>query len=178
MVSYEVFMGLSLAGVVIMAGSFNLQDIVEGQQGVWYVIPQFVGFVVFVIAALAETRRIPFDLVEAESELVAGYHTEYSGMKFGLFMVGEYVAITLISALITALFFGGWLGPWLPGWLWFAHQDVHLHQLLHHRARHLPAAALRPAHGPRLEGHAAAQPRQPARDRRHRGGARPVRRRT
>ncbi len=119
MVSYEVFMGLSLVGVVIMAGSFNLQDIVEGQQGVWYVIPQFVGFVVFVVAALAETRRIPFDLVEAESELVAGYHTEYSGMKFGLFMVGEYVAITLISALITALFFGGWLGPWLPGWLWF-----------------------------------------------------------
>ena len=119
MVSYEVFMGLSLVGVVVLAGSFNLQDIVEGQQGVWYVIPQFVGFVVFVIAALAETRRIPFDLVEAESELVAGYHTEYSGMKFGLFMVGEYVAITLISALITALFFGGWLGPWLPGWLWF-----------------------------------------------------------
>jgi NADH-quinone oxidoreductase subunit H len=119
MVSYEVFMGLSLAGVVIMAGSFDLQDIVEGQQGLWYVIPQFIGFVVFVIAGLAETRRIPFDLVEAESELVAGYHTEYSGMKFGLFMVGEYVAITLISALITVLFFGGWLGPWLPGWLWF-----------------------------------------------------------
>ena len=119
MVSYEVFMGLSLAGVVIMAGSFNLQDIVKGQDGVWYVIPQFIGFVVFVIAGLAETRRIPFDLVEAESELVAGYHTEYSGMKFGLFMVGEYVAITLISALIATLFFGGWLGPWLPGWLWF-----------------------------------------------------------
>ncbi len=119
MVSYEVFMGLSLVGVVLLAGSFDLQDIVEGQRGVWYVIPQFVGFVVFVIAALAETRRIPFDLVEAESELVAGYHTEYSGMKFGLFMVGEYVAITLISALITTLFFGGWLGPWLPGWLWF-----------------------------------------------------------
>ena len=119
MVSYEVFMGLSLVGVVVMAGSFNLQDIVEGQDGLWYVVPQFVGFVVFVIAALAETRRIPFDLVEAESELVAGYHTEYSGMKFGLFMVGEYVAITLISALIATLFFGGWLGPWLPGLVWF-----------------------------------------------------------
>jgi NADH-quinone oxidoreductase subunit H len=119
MVSYEVFMGLSLVGVVIMAGSFDLQDIVKGQDGVWYVVPQFIGFVVFVIAGLAETRRIPFDLVEAESELVAGYHTEYSGMKFGLFMVGEYVAITLISALIATLFFGGWLGPWLPGWLWF-----------------------------------------------------------
>jgi NADH-quinone oxidoreductase subunit H len=124
MVSYEVFMGLSLAGVVVMAGSFDLQDIVKGQDGVWYVVPQFIGFVVFVIAGLAETRRIPFDLVEAESELVAGYHTEYSGMKFGLFMVGEYVAITLISALIATLFFGGWLGPWLPGWLWFLIKTV------------------------------------------------------
>ena len=124
MVSYEVFMGLSLAGVVVLAGSFDLQDIVKGQDGVWYVVPQFVGFVVFVIAGLAETRRIPFDLVEAESELVAGYHTEYSGMKFGLFMVGEYVAITLISALIATLFFGGWLGPWLPGWLWFLIKTV------------------------------------------------------
>ncbi len=119
MVSYEVFMGLSLVGVVIMAGSFNLQAIVEGQRGLWYVVPQFIGFVVFVIAGLAETRRIPFDLVEAESELVAGYHTEYSGMKFGLFLVGEYVAITLISALIATLFFGGWLGPWLPAIVWF-----------------------------------------------------------
>ena len=119
MVSYEVFMGLSLVGVITMAGSFNLSDIVEGQDGVWYVLPQFTGFVVFLVAGLAETRRIPFDLVEAESELVAGYHTEYSGMKFGLFLVGEYVAITLISALIATLFFGGWLGPWLPGVVWF-----------------------------------------------------------
>jgi NADH-quinone oxidoreductase subunit H len=118
MVSYEVFMGLSLVGVVIMAGSFNLGQIVEGQQGLWYVVPQFLGFVVFMIAGFAETRRLPFDLVEAESELVAGFHTEYSGMKFGMFMVGEYVAITLISALIATLFFGGWLGPWLPGPIW------------------------------------------------------------
>jgi len=119
MVSYEVFMGLSLVGVVLLAGSFSLVDIVESQRGLWNVVPQFIGFVVFLVAGFAETRRIPFDLVEAESELVAGYHTEYSGMKFGLFMVGEYVAVTLISALMTTLFFGGWLGPWLPGLLWF-----------------------------------------------------------
>jgi NADH-quinone oxidoreductase subunit H len=118
MVSYEVFMGLSLAGVVVVAGSFNLGQIVEHQRGLWNVIPQFLGFVVFVIAGLAETRRLPFDLVEAESELVAGFHTEYSGMKFGMFLVGEYVGITLISAMIATLFFGGWMGPWLPGFLW------------------------------------------------------------
>jgi NADH-quinone oxidoreductase subunit H len=120
MVSYEVFMGLSLAGVVIMAGSFDLSEIVAAQRGLWFVVPQFVGFVVFVVAGLAETHRIPFDLVEAESELVAGFHTEYSGMKFGMFMVGDYIAITLVSSLVTVLFFGGWLGPWLPGFAWFA----------------------------------------------------------
>ena len=119
MVSYEVFMGLSLVGVVVMAGSFDLNEIVEAQRGLWYVVPQFVGFVVFVIAGFAETRRLPFDLVEAESELVAGFHTEYSGMKFGMFFVGEYIAVTLVSALIATLFLGGWLGPWLPGAVWF-----------------------------------------------------------
>jgi len=119
MVSYEVFMGLSLIGVVALAGSFRLSDIVAAQEHMWFVVPQAVGFVVFLVAGFAETRRIPFDLVEAESELVAGYHTEYSGMKFGLFLVGEYVAIILISTLITTLFFGGWLGPWLPGVVWF-----------------------------------------------------------
>jgi NADH-quinone oxidoreductase subunit H len=120
MVSYEVFMGLSLIGVVTLAGSFDLSDIVEAQhRSVYYVFPQFIGFVVFLVAGFAETRRIPFDLTEAESELVAGYHTEYSGMKFGMFLVGEYVAVTLISAMIVTLFFGGWLGPWLPGVVWF-----------------------------------------------------------
>jgi NADH-quinone oxidoreductase subunit H len=119
MVSYEVFMGLSLVGVVLIAGSFSLVQIVESQRGLWNIGPQFIGFVVFVVAGLAETRRLPFDLVEADSELVAGYHTEYSGMKFGMFLVGEYVAVTLISALIATLFFGGWLGPWLPGLIWF-----------------------------------------------------------
>jgi NADH-quinone oxidoreductase subunit H len=96
MVSYEVFMGLSLMGVVLMAGSFSMRDIVEAQRGLWFVVPQFLGFVVFFIAGLAETRRIPFDLPEAESELVAGYHTEYSGFKFAMFYIGEYVGITLI----------------------------------------------------------------------------------
>ena len=119
MLGYEVFMGLSLVGVVMMAGSFDLSKIVEAQQGLWYIVPQFVGFVVFFVAGLAETRRIPFDLPEAESELVAGYHVEYSGMKFGLFYVGEYLGITLISAFATVLFLGGWLGPILPGALWF-----------------------------------------------------------
>ena len=119
MLGYEVFMGLSLLGVVMMAGSFNLSRIVEAQRGLWYIVPQFAGFVGFLVAGLAETRRIPFDLPEADSELVAGYHTEYSGMKLGIFLLGEYVGITLISALITVLFLGGWLGPVLPGWLWF-----------------------------------------------------------
>jgi NADH-quinone oxidoreductase subunit H len=119
MLSYEVFMGLSIMGVVILAGSFDLRDIVEAQRGLWFCVPQFLGFVLFVIAGLAETRRIPFDLPESENELVAGFHTEYSGMKFGMFFVGEYLGITLISCLIVVLFFGGWLGPVLPGIIWF-----------------------------------------------------------
>jgi NADH-quinone oxidoreductase subunit H len=119
MLSYEIFMGLSLLGVVLLAGSFNLGEIVEAQRQVWFVIPQFLGFVIFFIAGLAETHRTPFDLTEADSELVAGFHTEYSGMKFGMFFVGEYMGITLISALITTLFFGGWYGPILPPVIWF-----------------------------------------------------------
>ena len=119
MLSYEVFMGLSLMGAVVLAGSFDLANIVEAQRKMWFVIPQFLGFVLFLIAGLAETRRLPFDLPEAESELVAGYHSEYSGMKFGMFFVGEYLGVTLISALIAVLFFGGWLGPWLPPIVWF-----------------------------------------------------------
>jgi NADH-quinone oxidoreductase subunit H len=121
MFSYEVFMGLSLMGVVLMAGSFNLNQIVEAQRKIWFVIPQFFGFIVFMVAGLAETRRIPFDLPESESSLVAGYHTEYSGMKFGMFFVGEYLGVTLISVMIATLFFGGWLGPApIPPPLWLA----------------------------------------------------------
>jgi NADH-quinone oxidoreductase subunit H len=119
MVSYEVFMGLSLMGVVIMSGSFNLRDIVEAQQHVWFCVPQVLGLLVFMIAGVAETRRLPFDLPEAESELIAGFHAEYSGMKFGMFFVGEDLGIVLISAMITTLFFGGWRGPVLPPVVWF-----------------------------------------------------------
>jgi NADH-quinone oxidoreductase subunit H len=119
LLSYEVFMGLSLMGVVMLAGSFNLGQIVEAQRGMWFWIPQFPGLVIFLIAGFAETHRLPFDLPEAESELVAGYHTEYSGLKFGLFFVGEYLGIVLISALVVTLFFGGWLGPVLPPIVWF-----------------------------------------------------------
>jgi len=122
MLSYEVFMGLSLLGVVLMAGSLNLREIVEAQRGLWFFLPQAPGLVIFVFAAAAETHRLPFDLPEAENELVAGYHVEYSAIKFGMFLVGEYLGITLISALIVTLFFGGWLAPFglpLPGILWF-----------------------------------------------------------
>ncbi len=120
MLTYEVFMGLSLVGVIMMADSFSLKEIVEAQRGGWFFIPQFVGFVIFFIAGLAETHRTPFDIPEAEGELVAGYHSEYSGMKFGMFFVGEYLGVTLISALIATMFFGGWLGPsFLPPVFWF-----------------------------------------------------------
>lgn len=113
-ISYEVFMGVTLMGVVMLAGSFNLRDIVHAQQaGYWNVIPQIVGFLVWVPAALAVTHRTPFDLPEAEQELVQGYHTEYSGMKFGMFMVSEYVGIVMVSALTTVLFFGGWDVPFV-----------------------------------------------------------------
>jgi len=123
-ISYEVFMGLSLMGIVMQAGSFNVRDIVLAQQaGWWNVVPQFFGFCVWSLAAIAVTHRTPFDLPEAESELAAGYHTEYSGMKFGMFFVGEYVGIVMVSGLTTALFFGGWEGPFwsdrIP-FVWFA----------------------------------------------------------
>lgn len=120
MVTYEVFMGLSIMGVVMLTGSFNLNSIVEAQRDVWFVIPQVLGFVVFLIAGLAESHRLPFDLPEAEHELVAGFHTEYSGMKFGLIMIGEYLAVILTSAMLVTLFLGGWLGPaFLPPIVWF-----------------------------------------------------------
>lgn len=119
MLTYEVFMGLSLMGVVMLAGSFNLHTIVEAQRSLWFCVPQLFGLIIFFIAGLAETHRLPFDLPEAETELVAGFHTEYSGMKFGMFFVGEYAGIMLISAMTVVLFFGGWLGPWLPPLIWF-----------------------------------------------------------
>jgi NADH-quinone oxidoreductase subunit H len=120
MISYEVFMGLSLMGVVMLSGSFRLTDIVMAQQDLWFVVTQPVAFVIFLIAGVAETHRLPFDIPEAESELVAGFHSEYSGMKFGMFFIGEYLGIILISSMVVTLFFGGWLGPaFLPGVVWF-----------------------------------------------------------
>jgi NADH-quinone oxidoreductase subunit H len=127
MLTYEVFMGLSLMGVVMMADSFSFNSIVLAQKNGWFIFPQFVGFIVFFIAGLAETHRLPFDIPEAEGELVAGYHSEYSGMKFGMFFVGEYLGITLISAIMATLFFGGWLGPsFLPPVFWFLFKTMAL----------------------------------------------------
>jgi NADH-quinone oxidoreductase subunit H len=120
MLSYEVFMGISAVGVVMLAGSFDLRRIVEAQAAHgWFILPQMLGFFVFLIAGIAESHRLPFDLPEAENELIAGFHTEYSGMKFGMFFVGEYVGMILISAIVVTLFFGGWRGPFLPPVLWF-----------------------------------------------------------
>jgi len=121
LVSYEVALALSVLGVVLMAGSLSLVDIVERQQDtIWYAVPQLVGLLVFFAAGTAETNRPPFDLPEADTELVAGYHTEYSGMRFGLFSMAEYVNMITLSGLCVTLFFGGWIGPWSPlGPLWF-----------------------------------------------------------
>jgi NADH-quinone oxidoreductase subunit H len=120
LVSYEVSLALSVLGVVLMAQSLSLVEIAQAQQEtVWYVGPQFVGLLTFFIAGVAETNRPPFDLPEAETELVAGYHTEYSGMRFGLFSMAEYINMITLSGLAVTLFFGGWGGPVLPGPVWF-----------------------------------------------------------
>jgi len=121
LVSYEVSLALSVLGVVLMAGSLSLTDIVAKQQDtIWFAVPQIFGLLVFFAAGTAETNRPPFDLPEADTELVAGYHTEYSGMRFGLFSMAEYVNMITLSGLCVTLFFGGWLGPWAPlGPLWF-----------------------------------------------------------
>jgi NADH-quinone oxidoreductase subunit H len=120
MVSYEVALALSVLGVVIMGRSLSLVDIVHRQQDtIWFVIPQFVGFLAFFLAGIAETNRAPFDLPEAETELVAGYHTEYSGMRYGLFANAEYINMITLSGLAVTLFLGGWSGPFLPGPIWF-----------------------------------------------------------
>ena len=132
MLSYEVFMGLSLMGVV-MHGRLVQPRATSSRPSTacGSVVPQFLGFVVFLIAGIAETRRLPFDLPEAESELVAGFHTEYSGMKFGMFFIGEYLGIMLISAMIVTLFFGGWLGPVAAAARLVPAEDVRLRRLLH-----------------------------------------------
>jgi NADH-quinone oxidoreductase subunit H len=120
MISYEIPMALSVVGVAMLAGSLRLGEIVDAQRHLWFCVPQVVGLAIFLIATIAEARRIPFDLPEADSEIVSGYHTEYSSMKFGLFFLGEYLDVALVAAMTTVLFLGGWHGPWLPGLLWFA----------------------------------------------------------
>ncbi len=127
MVSYEVSMGLIIITVLMCAGSLNLSEIVEAQRGLWYVIPLFPMAVIFFVSTLAETNRHPFDLPEAEAELVAGYNVEYSAMTFALFFLGEYANMILMSAMTSVLFLGGWLPPfdiapfnWIPGPIWLA----------------------------------------------------------
>mgnify|MGYP001310219208 FL=1 len=133
MISYEVSIGLIIISVLLSSGSLNLTDIVLSQQNMWYVIPHFPMFVIFFISTLAETNRAPFDLPEAESELVAGYNVEYSSMSFGLFFLGEYGNMILMSSMSTILFLGGWLPPFesqyfdlVPGYLWFLMKVVSL----------------------------------------------------
>ena len=124
MISYELPMLISLVGIVMLAGSLRLSDIVHAQAGVWFAVQQPIGFIIFMISGMAEARRVPFDIPEADSELVAGYHTEYSGMKFAMFYMGEYLELILISAMVTTLFLGGWYGPWIPGIIWFGLKTV------------------------------------------------------
>jgi NADH-quinone oxidoreductase subunit H len=129
MISYELSYGLALAGVLLLANSLSLSDVVDRQAGAWFhVVPRWhvflqpIGFVVFMIAGIAETNRAPFDFPEAEQELVAGYHTEYSSMSFAMFFLAEYINMVTVSAVATDLFLGGWHGPFLPesmGWIWF-----------------------------------------------------------
>jgi NADH-quinone oxidoreductase subunit H len=116
LISYEVAIGLSLVGVIMTSGSLSLTDIVQAQGNIWFIVPQFVGFCIFLVGGFAETNRPPFDLPEADAELVGGYNTEFGGMRFGSFFMAEYINMIVISALAVTLFLGGWHGPG-PGWL-------------------------------------------------------------
>ncbi len=118
-VSYEVPLVVSILGVIMMVGSLSMVQIVEAQHGIWFIVPQFVGFLIYLTAAIAECNRLPFDIPEAESDLVAGFHVEYSGMRFAIFFLAEYANMFTVSAIATTLFLGGWRGPLLPPWLWF-----------------------------------------------------------
>ncbi len=125
MISYELGMSLSFIGVLILAGTTSLDGIVNAQAKWWFIVPQFVGFLIYIITAVAETNRTPFDLVEAETELVAGFHTEYSGLRFGLFFIAEYVNMLTVSCITSLIFLGGWNAPFglghlgVPGVVWF-----------------------------------------------------------
>lgn len=118
-ISYEIPLAFSMLGIVMLTGTLNLTDIVVAQKNIWYVILQPIAFVIFIISALAELNRAPFDMTEAEQEIIAGYHTEYSGMRFALFFMAEYANLFSVAALGVTLFLGGWQGPILPSWMWF-----------------------------------------------------------
>jgi NADH-quinone oxidoreductase subunit H len=120
LISYEIPMGLSLVPVVMLARSFQLSEIVKAQESCWFIVFQPLAFIIFLISIVAECKRVPFDLPEAEGELVAGFHTEYSGMRFGLFFVGEYINIIVLGGLAATFFLGGWNGPFLPPVIWFS----------------------------------------------------------
>ena len=165
-ISYELILGLSLVGVVLLAGSLSLRDITLAQVertyfGLlpgWFIFVQPLGFILYLIAAVAETNRAPFDLPEAETELVAGFHTEYSGFRFALFFLAEYINMIMVSAIASIMFLGGYSGPLLPGPHWLVLKMllfVFLYVWLRGDGAALP---LRPTHGPGLEGAAAALP--------------------
>ena len=177
LVSYEVAFTLAIIGVVLQAGTLSLQGIVNAQVDYPYIVPQILGFSIFYLAALAECNRPPFDLAEADGEIVAGFHTEYGGMRFAMFANAEFVEAIVLSALGATLFLGGWRGPAAvravhvdprPDLADRQHLPAALH--VHLGARNGAAAALRPPHEVRLEGAAPARHPQPARDRRL-GGA-------
>lgn len=120
MISYELTMGMSLVGIILLAGSLRLSDIVAAQEGLWFIVKQPIGFLLFYVSMVAEVNRVPFDLPEAETELVSGYHTEYSGMRYAMFAIAEYINMITVSSLVTLLYLGGWHGPaFLPPVVWF-----------------------------------------------------------
>ena len=172
LISYEVSMGLALLGVVMMTGSLSLTHVVDGQGAIWNIVPQIVGFLIFMVAGFAETNRAPFDLPEADAELVQGYMTEYGGMRFGSYLLAEYLEMFVVSGIAVTFFLGGWMGPG-PGWLdpvWMVAKTLDAGLLLHLGPGHPAAPSLRPAHVAGLEGDAAAGDAEHPRHRRDRDG--------
>ena len=119
MISYELAQGISLVSVIVMTGTLSLASIVRQQEHLWFIVPQFFAFVIYILCGIAETNRAPFDLAEAETELVAGFHTEFSSMKFALYFLAEYANMMVVSGIAISVFFGGWHGPFLPPVVWF-----------------------------------------------------------
>ena len=163
MISYEIAMGLSFVAVFLYAGSLSTSQIVAAQERLWYVVLLLPSFLIYVTAMVGETNRAPFDLPEAEGELVGGFHTEYSSLKFAMFFLAEYINMVTVSALATTLFLGGWRAPWPlslweganTGWwpmLWFLVKILGVHVRVHLAARDAAPVALRPVHAVRLEG--------------------------